>query len=207
MRTISSEFGVSAFRTRCLRISGNRVELRGWVVIGARVLLEVHAGGHGARNGVGAVAGRIALAAEAKRSKTAFGVANLSDDLRNSSVHIFVDPEKPPSRDWGGGIPLPAPIDRLVLRSKADPASVVEPQTIITEDVTWDDRTGIMYTVGADGRPEKRPLTVKRSRATATFATGSIATLRAGDLEIVLTTAAGERRCSIPAKDRLRLLS
>ena len=152
--------------------------------------------------------GRIAfLAAEAKRLKEPFGVRDVSGHLRNAAVHVFVDPDKPPTRDWGGGIPLPAPIDRVVIRSKSDPASVVEPETVNTEDVTWDDRTGIVFGVGADGRLEKRPLMVERSRATATFAIGPVTTLRAGDLEIVVITKAGERRCAVSARDRLRLLS
>lgn len=71
------------------------------------------------------------------------------------------------------------------------------------EDVKWEDRTGIVF--GADGRLEKRPLVVERSRATAAFAIGAVRALRAGDLDIVVLTAAGERRCTVSARDRLRL--
>ena len=54
--------------------------------------------------------GRIAfLAAEGKRLKKPFGTPDVSESLRNPAVYAFVDPDKPPSKDWGGGIPIPSP--------------------------------------------------------------------------------------------------
>ena len=150
--------------------------------------------------------GRIAfLAAEGKRLKRPFGVTDVSEGLRNPAVYAFVDPDKPPSRDWGGGIPIPSPIDQVVIRSSVDPTSVAESGALGTEDVRWDDRTEIVFGVGADGRPEKRPLVVEKSRATAVFVLEAIRDLRAGDLDIVVITKAGERHCTMPVRDRLRL--
>jgi hypothetical protein len=150
--------------------------------------------------------GRIAfLAAEGKRLKKPFGVADVTEGLRNPAVYAFVDPDKPPSQDWGGGIPIPSPIDKVVIRSSDDPTSVAEAGTLGTEDVKWDDRTEIVFGIGADGRPEKRPLVVERSRATAVFALDAIRDLRAGDLDLVVITQAGERHCTMPVRDRLRL--
>jgi hypothetical protein len=45
----------------------------------------------------------------------------------------------------------------------------------------------------------------ENSRAKATFSLESIKALAAGDLDVVIITKDGERRCSIPARDRARL--
>jgi len=150
--------------------------------------------------------GRIAfLAAEGKRLKKPFGMSDVSEGLRKPAVYAFVDPDKPPSQDWGGGIPIPSPIHKVVIRSTDDPTSVAEANTLNTETVKWDDRAEIILGIGADGRPEKRPLQIERSRATAVFGLEAIRDLRAGDLDLVVITEAGERRCTIPVRDRLRL--
>ena len=73
--------------------------------------------------------------------KRPFGLTDVSEDLRNPAVYAFVDPDKPPTRDWGGGVPIPSPIDRVVIRSSDDPTSVAESGALSTEDVKWDDRT------------------------------------------------------------------
>jgi hypothetical protein len=62
--------------------------------------------------------GRVALlAAEAKRQQKPLRAADVPERFRGEGLHLLVEPVKP-GTDWGGGVEVPASIDRVVLRSK-----------------------------------------------------------------------------------------
>jgi len=150
------------------------------------------------------------LAAEAKRLHRPFTILDVPEWIRDPGVSLFVDPVKP-GKDWGGGIVVPSSIDRVLLRSKADPNSVAESTRFETHDVQWDDRTYEWFR-GQSYIPPTRggvamtgPVVFERGRATATFAIGTVKALAAGDLEIAVITRYGERHCTVGATDRLRL--
>lgn len=108
---------------------------------------------------------------------------------------------------------MPSSIDRVRLRSKADPNSVADSDRFETQDVKWDDRTYEWFRGQGQGYvPPTRvgvaltgPVVFERGRATATFAIGTVKALAAGDLEIAVITRNGERHCTVGATDRLRL--
>ena len=150
------------------------------------------------------------LAAEAKGLHRPFTILDVPEWIRDPGISLFVDPVKP-GRDWGGGIVVPSSIDRVLLRSKADPTSVAESARFETQDVKWDDRTYEWFR-GQSYIPPTRvgvamtgPVVFERGRATATFAIGTVKALAAGDLEIAVITRYGERHCTVGATERLRL--
>jgi len=150
------------------------------------------------------------LAAEAKRLQRHFTILDVPEWIRDPGVSLFVDPVKP-GRDWGGGIVVPSSIDRVLLRSKADPNSVAEPTRFEAQDAKWDDRTYEWFR-GQSYIPPTRvgvamtgPVVFEKGQATATFAIGTVKELVAGDLEIAVITRYGERHCTVGATDRRRL--
>jgi hypothetical protein len=135
--------------------------------------------------------GRIAYAAaDAKRLYKPFGLKDVPAELRDTgTVFVTVEPQKPSSS--GGKYSTPSPIDRIVLKSKVNPSAVAQPQDFVTEPREWSNLLG--------GKVE----------ANAAFARYALADLREmpdGDIDIVVVTAAGERRCKIGAKDRTKIL-
>jgi len=168
--------------------------------------------------------GRVALlAAEAERQQKPLRVADVPERFRGEGLHVLVEPIKP-GTDWGSGVQVPASIDRVVLRSKALPAAVVQPAAFDTEDATWAlDRVLVARSgsvtllmppsVVPDGKWEVNLF--KKSRALAVFSVEAVKSLPAGDFEVVVITEpmrdvnqeAGERACTIRASDRLRLVS
>ena len=154
------------------------------------------------------------IASQARRSGKTLGVADVPPWALHAAVHVFVEPRKPP-RDWNAGasgempmVDVPSSIERVVLNSKAAPASVPpEPKDFarapasFSED-SWLD-SQLPNQIGPDGRP--RPMVFENSRARAAFSLESIKALAAGDLDVVVVTRDAERRCSIGARDRARL--
>ena len=156
--------------------------------------------------------GRVALlAAESRRQQKPLRAADVPERFRREGLHLLVDPIKP-GKDWGGGVEVPASIDRVVLRSKAEPNAVVQPEVFNTEDATWDFDRVIIARLAPGGGWETNVF--KKSRAIAVFPIEAIKTLPAGDLDVVVITEpmkearslAGERVCTIRASDRLRLV-
>lgn len=147
--------------------------------------------------------GRVALlAAEAKRQRMPFSVADVPEQFRRQALYVLVDPIKP-GRDWENGVEVPSPIRGIALRSKSTPASVAEPTTFEVADVQWGDGPTIMMKGKTGGGFEKNLF--ERSRATATIPMESARVLPAGDLEIVVVTTGSDRRCDVAAKACLRL--
>ena len=135
--------------------------------------------------------GRIAgAAADAKRLYKPFSVDTVPSEMRDiSTVFVTAVPQKPKAS--GNTIDVASPIERIVLKSKTNPAAVVQPERVEVEPVEWANLVG--------GK-------VQANSAWATFPIGSIRELPAGDVDVVLITEAGERRCKIGVNDRVRLL-
>jgi len=136
-------------------------------------------------------AGRIAyMAASAKRLYKKFTPDNMTDELRTPSVFVNVEPNKPPR--GRNEVSVPAPIQHVVLKSKAKPEAVAQPTKLDTEQVAFSNLLGA---------------TLDASRAVAIFDLVAVRELPAGDVDVVIVTAAGERRCKIGGKDRARLFT
>lgn len=139
---------------------------------------------------VSANLGRIAsLAAEAKRLYKPFALADIGADLRAPAIFVSATPVKPTARQKGRTIEVASPLDSIVLKSKTSEAAL-QPVTFATEPVEWANVLGgkLEGTIGV-----------------ATFSYDGFRELPPGDVDIVLITKAGERRCKIGTVDRTRL--
>jgi hypothetical protein len=136
--------------------------------------------------------GRLAaLAAEGKRLYKPFTLADVTPELRDASTaFISVDPHSPTKNQ--NTLEVASPIDRIVLKSKASPDRVLQPSDIKLTPQQWSNLMG--------GK-------VDGTSALATFPVAGIKELPPGDIDVVIITAAGERRCKISDKDRARLFS
>lgn len=139
---------------------------------------------------VSRAAGRIAyLAADAKRLYKPFAVADVSQELRSdSTVFVTVVPDKPKRNN--NTIDVASPIDHVVLRGPN--AMVVQPTNTSLTPMEWSNLMG--------GK-------VEANSAVATFEAAAVSNLPAGDIDVVVITAAGERRCKVGRGDRARLFS
>lgn len=138
---------------------------------------------------VSANAGRIAfLAANAKRLYKPFTAADVPDTLHLPGIFVSVEPNEPTRTT--NAISVASPIDRVVLKSKVRPDIVVEPEAFDVEPVEWANLLG--------GK-------VEANRALAKFSFQAARELPAGDFDVVVVAQAGERRCKVGPKDRLKL--
>jgi hypothetical protein len=134
-------------------------------------------------------AGRIAfMAARAKRLYKPFAMENVTEDLRAPAVVISVEPQDP--YHGAKSIDVAAPIEHVVLKSKANPTVSIQPKNVETEPVEWSNLLG--------GK-------VAGNRAVAFFEHNAVQELPPGEFDIVVITTAGERRCKVGVKDRTRL--
>lgn len=134
-------------------------------------------------------AGRVAyMAARAKRLYKPFSIDNVNEDLRTPAVVVTVEPNDP--YHGSNSISVASPIEHVVLKSKTDPDVAIQPTKIETEPVEWTNLVGG---------------TVKANRAVAFFPHDAVAELPPGEFDIVVITAAGERRCKVGNNDRNRL--
>jgi hypothetical protein len=138
---------------------------------------------------VSANLGRIAfMASEAKRLYKPLSIADIPEELRTPAVFVFVDPHKP-SRSQNT-YSVASPVERVVLKAKTKPDAVVQPEKFETEPVEWSNLLG--------GK-------VEANRALALFPMEAARNLPQGDVDVVVITQAGERRCKVGTKDRDRL--
>jgi hypothetical protein len=134
-------------------------------------------------------AGRIAsMAARGKRLYQPVTLASVTDDLREPQVFVSVEPNEPSHS--AGSVSVASPIETVVLKSKANPAAIIQPTKIDFEPVEWSNLLG--------GK-------VEANRAVALFAPAAVRELPAGEFDIVVVTTAGERRCKVGVDDRKRL--
>lgn len=135
-------------------------------------------------------AGRIALrAAEARRL---YRPIPTLDDLAPADLEpgLSVEAEPRAPTRTASGMEIAAPIQQVVLAPKRKPATPLQPTALDLEPVSWANLLGG---------------TATSTRAIARFSAADSDTLPPGDLQVILVTAAGERRCTIRATDRRRL--
>jgi hypothetical protein len=139
---------------------------------------------------VATAAGRIAfMAAQAKRLYKPLTVSAVTEEMRQPGLHVLAYAQAPSSS--GNSYYIPSPIETLVLKHKQQPAHVLQPETMALEPAEWKNLLGG---------------TVQGNHAVALFALDAFRALPPGDVDVVLVTAAGERRCKIGQKDRVALM-
>lgn len=134
--------------------------------------------------------GRIAMMAEnGKRLYKPLRLEDVDADLRGTPlVFVHAEPDDPDRND--GRIDVAPPIEHIVLKSKVDESRVLQPIDLSMEPVEWKNLVGGSVT---------------SNRATATFSLAEFMALPAGDIDIVIVTPHGERRCKIGAGDQKKI--
>src|SRR5262249_62405640 len=126
----------------------------------------------------------------ARRLRHAFTPADVPDALKAPAMFIAVIPQGP--RQFEDVVAVASPIDHIVLKSKAKADFVIQPEHLDTEPVEWTNLAGV---------------TVRANRGLARFPVGAVRELPVGDFVVTVITHAGERQCTIGAKDRARLFA
>lgn len=135
--------------------------------------------------------GRVAfMAAQAKRLYKTFAPADVTESLKSPGVFVSVEPNKPMGNPGGKGARMAAPIESVVLKSKSKEDAFTQAANVDLEPVSWPSIEG--------GK-------VEANRAVAFFDFAAVRQLPPGDIEIVVITSSGERKCKIGTKDRERL--
>jgi hypothetical protein len=139
---------------------------------------------------VSRAAGRIGyMASEAKRLYQPFSADDIPESITaNTLVYVTATPRKPVPD--GKSISVAAPIEQLVLKSKAQSTAVARPDNLDITPTQW---------------PTPSGGTVAGTAAVATFPLSAIREFPAGDFDVVLVTTAGERRCKVGQADRVKL--
>jgi hypothetical protein len=137
--------------------------------------------------------GRIMrLAAEAKKKYQPFTIDNVDDEVLAANLFVVASPNGPSFT--GGSWHRTAPADHLVLKRKGakgdDPADVLQPANLETFPESWTNAMGGKW----DGQG-----------VTATFDLAAFKAMPGDEIDIVVITSAGERRCKIGKKDRAAL--
>ena len=133
--------------------------------------------------------GRVAfIAFDAKRLYKPFSIDMISDDLKQPGIYVWIEPDKPTAS--GNTYSVPAMIETVVLRSKQTPARFIRTASLETETVEWSNLLG--------GK-------VSSNRASARFDYGEFRELPMGDIDVVVVTPAGERKCGLSVNERVKL--
>ncbi|MCC7178269.1 MAG: hypothetical protein IT177_07755 [Acidobacteria bacterium] len=136
-------------------------------------------------------AGRVALhAAQAKRLYKPFTRDDVTSDMRQPALWLWVEPQAPVRNN--SEFRVASPLERVVLRVKDDEGAVLQPEDMSVEPVAWQNLLGAEF---------------EGTRALVSFDLAAVRGLKPGNLEAVLVTQAGERRCAIGTKERQRLLT
>jgi hypothetical protein len=134
--------------------------------------------------------GLIALAAaeRQRRYEPAPTVADISEDLRAPRLHLWIEPQGD-SAAIDRTVDLAAAIDHVIIRAEDRPQQSAQPVAMTTEPVAFANLLGAQFTT---------------TRALAIFEMESALSLsKERDLEVVVITKAGERKCNV-SKDRVR---
>jgi hypothetical protein len=177
-----------------------RLMTRAAVVIGA-LGMAAHAGAAQApEKAAAARASGATFSCTATAGITKADTARLTGDVQRTGgyaikvsaaggeVVVTVDPQSP--RRSGAVTRVAAPIDGVLLRSPYKSEAIAQPVHLDREPVQWPDAPA-----GAAGA----------NRARATFDLKGVQAMPAGDVLVVVTTADGERVCTMKAKNRRRL--
>ena len=136
-------------------------------------------------------AGRIAfLAAQARRMDESFTIDNVSDEVREITIFVVVNPKRSRREtqaaklhaSLGLSLSLPSPIRRILLRSKEKPETELAPRHIEIEAV----------------EVKKGGKSWPATRAVATFSLEAARLLTPREVDVVLITQGGEP----PVQDR-----
>jgi hypothetical protein len=125
----------------------------------------------------------------AKKLYRRISPSELDLSLTQQSVAVVALPEQP-RRGGGNSFHVASPIQHIVLKSRSDASVVIQPERVLTEPVIWSNLLG-----GS----------VESNKATAYFHPQAIDEIPRGDFDVVLITFAGERKCKIGNKDRVRV--
>jgi len=134
--------------------------------------------------------GQIAMAAaeRQRRYQPAPTPADIIEELRLPRLHLWIEPQGD-SAVGDGTIDLAAVIEHIVIRAEDRPQQSAQPLSVKSEPVDFKNLLGAQFTA---------------NRAFATFEMESALTLaKERDLEVVVITKSGERRCNV-GKDRIR---
>lgn len=137
-------------------------------------------------NGLGRVA---SLAEEAKQKYLGFPLSNVDDELRTPAIYLIAAPHKP--KFTSGKWHLTAPSSHAVLKSKDNEDQVLQPEKFTTSPVSWSNAFGAEF---------------QGTQVVAQFSFDGFGAFPKGDVDIVLITDAGERRCKVGQKDRQMLM-
>jgi hypothetical protein len=143
---------------------------------------------------VATAGGEIAYRAEAaRRLSRPFTLDEVTDDMRAEGVAVLVEPDPPAMSKTGATTKTSVAglIQYVQIKSKAQVAAVVQPERVDAQPVEWS-------TLGE---------VVRSNRAAARFSLAQLQQLGAGDVEIVVATHDGERRCTVSRKDLRKLLA
>jgi hypothetical protein len=137
---------------------------------------------------LGTTLGRVAfMAAEAKKKYMPYTRADVPEDLLKPAVHVWIEPNEPIK--FQKNVFWASPIKHVVLKAKEKEDAVVQPEKLEMVPVEW------TIVVGK----------FTGNRANVIFPIDAVKALPAGDVDIVLITEAGERRCKLGQGDRKKL--
>ena len=138
--------------------------------------------------------GLIAATADyANRAKQPFSVDKVTPEMRDlTKVFVSAWPRSPVAVGYIW-TEIASRIRRVVLRSKSDPTAEVKPEATSLTKVEWEEHA-------VKGPPPAA------YEARATFRHADVRAMPAGDIDVVLLTQDGERRCKVGSKDRARVL-
>lgn len=89
-------------------------------------------------------AGRIALhAAQAKRLYKPFTCEDVTNDMRQPALWLWVEPQAPVRNN--SEFRVASPLERVVLRVKDDEGAVLQPEDISVEPVAWQNLLGAEF--------------------------------------------------------------
>jgi hypothetical protein len=133
--------------------------------------------------------GRVALAAQdAKKKYLPFARGNVTDDMRRMTLSVAIDPQPPSftSGVWHHS----APATHVVVKLKGREDVVAQPLNVQLVDRSWNNAFGATFTSRG---------------AVATFPAAAFMLMPPGDIDIVVITDYGERRCKIGKKERANI--
>jgi hypothetical protein len=132
--------------------------------------------------------GLLALRAfDGRRLYKPVTLADVTEADRAPQLVVTVTPRDP--NRLGSSLVYGAPAESMVLKAKDRP-EVIQPTSFTTEPVEWKNLLGGV---------------IQSNTARATFDLSAFVGLPAGDVDVVVITAGGERRCKIGREDRLKL--
>jgi hypothetical protein len=143
---------------------------------------------------VATAAGEIAVrAAAARKLNKWLHIEEISDETRVAGISVLAQPDPPRTSNTGdiAKTSVAGIIQDVEIRLKAQPGVVVEPGQVDVEPLEW-------KVVGD---------VIPGNRAVARFSFSQLRALPVGDVDVVVITRDGERRCTVSQRERRRLLA